>query len=187
MYKPEVQLNSGFTTLWTIVVRREIYSVHSQVYFTQNMFLVTTTYLRRVFTHVCIQIIELRYECAQLKTFSYITIGYGLYVNVALIFLSPLDPVYSISKESLRHIVNKNINMLKRAFLGVVKYNTIMCARAVFCLLPCCFTTYMRSFTLVSVSTSHQNQVLFKHKSFIVYVSIMLTNQYRLQGDIFFI
>lgn len=118
MYKPEVQLNSGFTPLWTIVVRREIYSVLSQVYFTQNMFLVTTTYLRRAFTHVCIQIIELRYECASLKIFSYITIGYGLYVNVALIFLSPLDPVYSISKESLRHIVNKNINMLKRVFLG---------------------------------------------------------------------
>ncbi len=54
MYKPEVQLNSGFTPLWTIVVRREIYNVLSQVYFTQNMFLVTTTYLRRVFTHVCI-------------------------------------------------------------------------------------------------------------------------------------
>lgn len=53
-YKPEVQLSSGFTPLWTTVVRREIYSVHSQVYFTQNMFLVTTTHLRWVFTHVCI-------------------------------------------------------------------------------------------------------------------------------------
>ncbi len=102
---------------------------------------------------------------------------------MALIFLSPLDPVYSISKESLRHIVNKNINMLKRAFLGVVKYDIIMCVR---CILPVVMLLYcLHEIVHISVSINLTSKSSLKHKSFIVYVSIMLMNQYRLQGDIF--